>query len=138
MAFERTLWERLAQAPTEPERTLHIQTDQAVDSVLGHLRRMFNVRQGSVPAAPTYGLPDFNDLVFQFPDAIVQIQRAIRICIEQYEPRLHNVRVHYVEDKDDPLHLRFEIRAELVVETERAPVYFETALDASGRASVRR
>jgi type VI secretion system protein len=137
MLFDRTLRERLRNAGTVREPILHVRTERVIESVLDHLRKMFNVRQGSVLTVPVYGMPDFNDIVFQFPDAILEIQRAIRTSIEQFEPRLRRVRVRHTPDEEDPLNLRFEIRAELVLEDEHTPVWFETSLDTSGRASVR-
>ena len=65
-------------------------------------------------------------------------RRSIRASIEKYEPRLRNVVVNSVPNEDDPFHLRFEIRAQLVTEREVLPVSFYTTLDSAGQADVGR
>lgn len=137
MSAERSLFERIDRAGEERERTLGIQTDQLLDSVLKHLQKMLNVRQGSVPTLPAYGLPDFNDLAYRFPNAIIELQRAIKTSIEQYEPRLMRVRIRHVPDNENPLNLRFEITAQLVTGEDNAPIWFETSLNTAGRVSIR-
>jgi type VI secretion system protein len=82
-------------------------------------------------------MPDFNDLVVQFPEAILEIQRAIKLSIEQYEPRLKNVRIKHVPDDDNPLNLRFEITAQLVTSEGKTALWFETFLDTAGQISIR-
>ena len=137
MGRERSLLERLDRAAEETRRSLRVNQDQAVDSVLTHLRKMLNVRQGNAPALPLYGMPDFNDLASRFPEAIVEIQRAIKTSIERYEPRLKKVRIKHLPDEEDPLRLRFEITAQLVTGEENPAIWFETSLDPVGRVTVR-
>jgi type VI secretion system protein len=98
---------------------------------------MLNTRQGSVPAQPDYGLPDFNDLAVTFPDAIFELRRIIKQSIELYEPRLSRVKVEHVKDEENPLALRYEITAQLNLDNENASVWFETTLDSQGRVKVR-
>ncbi len=107
-------------------------------SVLQHLQKMLNVHRGSVPLWPSYGMPDFNDMAAQFPDAILEIQQAIQTSIRRYEPRLHQVRVRYVPDDTERFRLRFEITAHLAVPGEMPVVWFESLLDTSGYVVIRR
>jgi type VI secretion system protein len=137
MAPERSLLERLDDAGQERERRLHVDPEKTAESVLQHLRQMLNVHQGNVPTLPSYGMPDFNDLTAQFPEAIAEIQRALRTSIERYEPRLKRVRIRHVADEDNPLMLRFEITAQLVTGGGAAAMRFETFLDPSGMVSIR-
>lgn len=136
MAGERTLFERLSRAGAVEERSRQVDAKRVLASVLQHLQQMLNVRQGNVSALPMYGMPDFNDMIYRFPDAILEIQRAIKYSIEHYEPRLKSVRIKYRRDESDPLSLSFEIVAQLVAGRERTPAWFETRLDAMGRVSV--
>jgi type VI secretion system protein len=99
---------------------------------------MLNTRHGISMTVPDYGIPDLADLVHSFPEAIAIMRREIRESIEKYEPRLRNVVITHVRDEDDPFHLNFDIRAELVTERDKTPVAFRTTLDATGRAKVRR
>lgn len=137
MAFEQSLLERIAQPEGAGGYKLKLNEDKLVDSVLEHLRKMLNVRHGSVPALPDYGLPDFNDLAMRFPDAILELRKAIKTCIEKYEPRLCKVKVDYIHDPEAPLHLHYDITAQLVVDGAKGNVWFQTTLDSAGKASIR-
>jgi type VI secretion system protein len=137
MAPERSLFERLARAGEQEGRSRHLSPERAADSVLQHLRKMLNVHQGSVPTLPLYGMPDFNDMASRFPEAIQELKQVLKTTIEQYEPRLKRVRIDHLPDTADPLHLRFEITAQLMTGRGNTAIGFETALDTSGRVSIR-
>ena len=135
---ERSLLDRLRDRSAQAARSARENPNALADSVLAHLRRMLNTRQGISSTVPDYGMPDMADMVHSFPEAIDLMRRSIRISIEKYEPRLGGVVVTHVADEDDPFHLRFEIRGQLTAEGERVPVAFRTTMDASGRAQVAR
>ena len=136
MAYEKSFFERL-EAPAEGDGyRLRTDSRRLTESVLIHLRDLLNTRQGSAMALPDYGLPDFNDLAKRFPDAIFELKRNIKSCIEKFEPRLTRVRVEYVRDEEDPLRLRYEISAQLLSEDEATNVCFETTLESGGKVRV--
>ncbi|MFN0151302.1 MAG: type VI secretion system baseplate subunit TssE [bacterium] len=135
---ERSLLERLRDRRSDAERSPSVNTALMTESVLAHLRDLLNSRQGISITVPDYGIPDLTDLVHSFPEAIALMRREIRASIERYEPRLRNVAITHVPDADDPFHLNFEIRGELVTERDKTPVSFRTTLDATGRANIRR
>src|SRR5690348_17126261 len=81
------------------------------DSIVEHLRVLLNARRGGSPSCPDFGIPDFSDLVHNFPGAIQVLQRAIRETILAYEPRLRQVTVRHIPD-DEPLVLKYEIIAQ--------------------------
>ena len=137
MAFERSVFERISRPDEYNDYKVEVSAERLSESVLRHLQQMMNVRQGSVPTVPDYGLPDFNDIAMRFPDAIVELRRAIKQCIERYEPRLAKVKVDYVPEENDPLTLRFEITAQLRVDEKRTPVWFETTLNSAGKVAVK-
>ncbi|MBU2710570.1 type VI secretion system baseplate subunit TssE [Zooshikella harenae] len=137
MTAERCLFERIINAETVNQRTLAFDEHKLQKSILSHVQDMLNVRQGSVMALPDYGMPDFNDLVSQFPDAIIQIKQAIKEYLSLYEPRLSTIRVEHYEDADNPLVLKFGITAEVVTENQRSRISFETELAGSGQARVK-
>src|SRR4051794_14474191 len=89
--------------------------DDNVASIIEHLRVLLNARRGQSPTASRFGLPDFTDLAHGFPSSIQTLQRAIRDCVLEFEPRLKSVNVRHIPD-DDALVLRFEITARLVDE----------------------
>lgn len=134
--FEQTLFQRLLD-PQPYRPTTRFDAARQMESVLGHLRELFNVRAGAVPTRPDYGLPDFNDLVSEFPTAVPVISRAIKQQIEMFEPRLKRVSVRHVPDPDRPLSLFFNISAEMVVPDGQERVAFETVLGADGSVNVR-
>ncbi|MDH5692166.1 MAG: type VI secretion system baseplate subunit TssE [Gammaproteobacteria bacterium] len=137
MVHEERFLERIEHAnPSDKYRT-NADPKRVARSVLEHLMRVLNSRQGSVPIAPDYGLPDFNDLVTRMPDSIMELKREIKKCIEKYEPRLSRVKVNYVQDEDNPLNLRYEITAQLVLDDGKSDIWFETTLDSSGQVRVR-
>jgi type VI secretion system protein len=135
MGLERTFFERLDLAGKE-ERSLRPNPGREAQSVLAHLRKMLNVRQGGVLTAPLYGIPDLADLAFR-QDAIRELQKAIKLSIEQYEPRLKKVVVEHVPDNEDPLNIHFRITARLVTGENNPPVQFQTSLDTVGKVSIR-
>lgn len=135
MAHESTLLERIASG----RRDAKIDLDVALlaDSVLRHLERLFNVRQGSVATRPDYGLPDINSLVHRFPDAGIEFRKAIKRAIDDFEPRLRNATVTGDDDdRGDMLLLRFKITAQLVARGMKKPVNFTTQIDDDGRLRV--
>jgi type VI secretion system protein len=138
MNNESRFLERLYNSDEHSGYTLQQDPDRVARSVLNHLMALLNTRQGSSLTVPDYGLPDFNDLVTRFPDAIVELKREIKRCIEKYEPRLKRVKINYLKDEDNPLNLRYEVTAQLELDDGRSNVWFETTLDSAGHVSVRR
>jgi type VI secretion system protein len=135
MSSNRGLFDRLREPDSLAVRSVHQRTEDVADSVLGHLRRMLNVRHGDAPAAPDYGIPA---LEAQHISASEEMRKAIEDSIRTYEPRLQGVRVRYIApDEDDPLKVRFEISGRLVTADEAVRVQFESEVDSSGSWKVR-
>lgn len=135
MAVGRTLLERI-DAPDPIGRKVEHDVDASMRSVADHLTRMFNVRQGSVAVALDYGMPDFNDLLTQFPDALNVIRKSIQNSVEKYEPRLTRVTVRPIANDDDPFDLRFKITGRLMLGDDERSASFEALVGSSGRVKV--
>ena len=105
------------------------------DSVLAHLKVICETRAGTMLSCPDYGTATVSEMVHAFPDAIAEMARAIRATIQNYEPRLANVKLTHVPAAD--LTLRYEITAFLVADGAKVPVQFETRLDETRRITVR-
>jgi type VI secretion system protein len=135
--MERSLLERIDHPEVESIRQLTPDTDELSRSILRNLQNMFNTRQGSVLTVAEYGSPDFNDLVDQFPDAIMEIRKSILYNVKEYEPRLKNIRVRHIPDEDNPLDLKFEISGQLNLGKSRTSVAFTTIMGDSGRIKIR-
>jgi type VI secretion system protein len=129
--FERRLLERL-EAPDSSDRRLKVDPSALSESVLAHLKLIFNTRQGSCETRPDLGMPDFNDLATRFPDAIPIIGRAIKYQLDNFEPRLKNVSVKHVPDPTNPLSLYFQISAQLALPDEDVRLNFDTVLGDDG------
>jgi type VI secretion system protein len=136
MSGERLL-ERLRTWEREPHRRGSDDQRRCVDSIIDHLQKMLNTRQGNVPIADDYGVPDFLDFLQSYPDSVREIEMSIKSAIEAYEPRLSGTNVTFIPDEDETLTLRFQIMARLATEGERQ-VFFETMVDTDGKISVRR
>ena len=131
MQDERLL-ERIGSVDREPRRRNGDDRGLRIDSVLSHLQRILNTRQGNVPVAGDYGIPDFLDLLQSYPESLQEIEHSIKNAIDRYEPRLSGAAVTFVPDEEGALALRFRIVAGLTPEG-GAKVFFETIVDTDGR-----
>ena len=134
---EERLLERIRSFERDPSRRGRTDHGRLVESVLAHLRLILNTRQGSVPIAPDFGVPDFLDFLQTYPDSVREIESSICVAIQTYEPRLAGVQVAFLPQEDDLLALRFQIAAQ-ITGAERPNVYFETIVDTDGKVTVRR
>lgn len=133
---EERLLNRLRTWERDPARRGREDPRKIVDSVLEHLQRILNTKQGNVPIAEDYGVPDFTDIRHFSAESVREIERSIRQTIQKYEPRLKAVRVSFVPQDEDNLSLRFQIAAKLVSEA-KAQVFFETVIDSEGKIDIR-
>jgi type VI secretion system protein len=135
---EKRLLERIRARKEEPDKRVREDPKRAIDSVLDHLQRILNTRQGNVPIADDFGLPDLTELHENHSDSLRSFERAIRQTIQKYEPRLRAVRVRFVPDEVDPLSLRFQIVGKLATDDYKDPVRFESIVGSDGKISIRR
>jgi type VI secretion system protein len=134
---EERLSERIRSQEQAPMRRGGEDWKRCIDSILAHLQRILNTRQGNVPIADDYGVPDFLDFLQTYPDSVHQIEESIRSAIDKYEPRLSATSVAFIPREDADLTLRFQIIACMATEEDRQ-VFLETVVDADGRIRVRR
>ena len=133
---EERLLERIQTWEREPARRGKEDPRRIVDSVLRHLHRILNTKQGNVLIAEDYGVPDFSDFLNALPGSVREIEKTIRLAIQKYEPRLTAVRVSFIPQEEDPLSLRFQIFARLSAES-KTQVFFETVVDSDGKIDIR-
>ena len=134
---EERLLERIRSVEREPLRRGGDKRRLCIDSVLSHLQRILNTRQGNVPIAGDYGVPDFIEFLQTYPDSVQQIEDNIKHAIDKYEPRLSGATATYIPDEGDALILRFQIVATLTLESDRQ-ILFQTVVDTDGRIHLRR
>jgi type VI secretion system protein len=133
---EERLLERIQTWEKEPTRRGKEDPRRIVDSVLRHLQRILNTKQGNVPIAEDYGVPDFTDFLNSFPDSLREIEKTIRLAIQKYEPRLTAVKVSFIPQEEDLLSLRFQIIARLSTES-KTQVFIETIVDSDGKIGIK-
>lgn len=128
----------LLQRIVDPQRTSRTDISELRDSVILHLKKLLNTRQGSVPIHPEYGMPDLSEFINLFPESVTKMQSTIASIIERFEPRLKSVRVDYKENPNDVLNIKFEITAQLVVpdQDQQSTCYFETTVGTSGHIEI--
>ncbi|MCX8117636.1 MAG: type VI secretion system baseplate subunit TssE [Desulfobacterota bacterium] len=140
---EERLLERLRLWEKDPSRRAKEDPRRMLDSVVRHLHRILNTKQGNVPLAEDYGTPDFTDLFLTLSKSDAEpkreIEKAIRSTIQKFEPRLQGVRVNFIEPEGDPsfdpLTIRFQITGRLVTET-KTQVFLETIVDSEGKIKI--
>jgi len=102
-------------------------------SIVSHLSRLLNARQGVLKHLPDYGLPDITEIYQGLPYSLDGLLEDITRLIGKYEPRLLNVEVIPVSVHDVDAILRLEIRGN----TEDGQVMrFETFFLSGGYAKV--
>jgi type VI secretion system protein len=123
--------------PTSSGRSLYRDSDTE-SAVTQHLARLLNTRQGSCLTCPDYGLIEVSEVLYDFPDAIGIMQRALKNTIQTYEPRLKNVQVRHIKNEAmGEMVLQFEITAQLqLADGRRQAMRFATSVDGSGNVKV--
>jgi type VI secretion system protein ImpF len=78
----------------------------------------------------SYGLPDFTGANLNTPDNQRWFRETVRSTIDDFEPRLANVRVELVDSFDSlDRTLRFRIDAVLDLKPEPLPITFDSAFE---------
>ena len=134
---EERLTERLRSWKEGQVRRQQIDPKKMTDSIVRHLERILNTRQGSVPIADDFGVPDFTDFRTGLGVSQRDLERMIRRTIQKYEPRLKTVQVKFVPQEDERLSVSFQIVARLALDEQQDPVVFESHIDSDGRVKVR-
>lgn len=134
---DKRLFERIRNWAAQPDRRDRSRVSDQIASVVDHLKKLLNSRQGTTLMDESYGMPDFTDLRAAFPDSVRDIERSIALTIERFEPRLTDVNVDFME-QDEQMTLYFQIRASLNAEDEPMPIHLQSTLDAGGKMAVRR
>jgi type VI secretion system protein len=137
MLKSRTLFEKLNDPRTNEPLNTTQNTEALAESILHNLTRMLNTRQGGPLIQPQdYGMVDITEISTRFPDSIADVQKAIRITIEKYEPRLKNVQIEHIGEGGDLQTLKFKITAQLADKKGRDSIYFETVIDPTGEVQL--
>lgn len=134
---ERRLLERIAAWEAGGQRTNQTRVDILVRSVIDHLVRLLNTRQGSVLTDPKFGVPDFTNLAAtSVKGSTRDIEEEIRRMVLKYEPRIRSPRITLNRAEADVLSMRFELEGALEVDDAEISLRLETTVGANGKVSV--
>ncbi len=133
---EERLLERIQTWEREPARREKENPRRLVDSILRHLQRILNTKQGNVPIAEDYGVPDFTEFLKEIPDSIRDLEKSIRLTIQKYEPRLQGTKVTFIPQDEDLLSAHFQLEARLTLDPQ-TKVFIETLIDSEGKVEVK-
>lgn len=104
---QQSLFDRIH---TESNRDDYRLGQGRLDSIKFNLSRILNSRPGSCQSAKSIGVVDLNDATMSSSEIKAEICRAIKSCIEQYEPRIVDVTVIARAYESDLLTMQFDIQ----------------------------
>jgi type VI secretion system protein len=134
---ERRLLERISRFDVGQSRTNQMQVDILVRSVMDHLIRLLNTRQGSVQIDPLFGVPDFTNLAGGMAaGSTYEIEESIRTMVARYEPRIKSPKVTMLRESADVMSIRFDLEGVLDVGEREMPLQISTTVVASGRVDI--
>lgn len=137
--YELRLLERIKNQNENPERHWSRDPELVKQSIMSHLQRILNSKQGSVPIADDYGMPDFTDLASRFTkNTKAELLDIVTQVVKKFEPRLRNVRMVAETMGDDYMNLRFKLEGSVDLDQAEVPVMLSTILDADGKIKVER
>lgn len=108
-----TLFERLRQGDTGRGASMSLDRARLRQSIVDNLQRIFVSREQHSRAQPDYGMPDPAELLHSLPGGAELLRRRLKACTEQFEPRLLDVKVVYVDAGDFGHTLRFTLTGTL-------------------------
>ena len=138
--LQERLLERIRRTEADPDHRGVVDPNQIAASIMVHLQKILNTRQGSALIDDDYGVPDFTDLAASFStETVRELVRAIKDVVHKYEPRLSSVKIEVNPAGKDVLELHFKLEGKLKMDDhQEMDVSFETTVDPEGRISVYR
>lgn len=121
---EKRLLERIGALQVGSERSHLTQAEVLLDSLMAHLSRILNTRQGSVPIDPDFGVPDFTNLAGSFATGeTAQIIEHMTRMVARYEPRLKSPCITLAEHGREVLSLRFMLDGLVAINDRDIPIH---------------
>ena len=118
-------------------RTHVTQAEALTQSIVAHLQRILNTRQGSVPIDNEFGVPDFTNLAGSFAvGQTTQIIENMTRMIARYEPRLKSPRIQVVEGAQEVLSLSFSLEGLVAIDNRDIPSHLATRVSSDGHVSL--
>ncbi|MBN1578987.1 MAG: type VI secretion system baseplate subunit TssE [Chitinispirillaceae bacterium] len=108
----------------------------AVDSILSHVHDLLCTRKGTVPIADDFGMPDvFFSQGVNYKQSSHRMTEAIVAAIRGFEPRLKNVVIEDLSQKEDLLKQRFGLRGDLT-NAPSTTIEFEVIVSSEAKITV--
>jgi len=104
-------------------------TDDLVASLKRNLQAILNTRSGNAQSCPELGIIDFNDATGSSVEVYSAMCRAIKRCIEDYEPRISRAEIIAQPNEADPLTLYFLVKAYVSLEERESIINFNLRID---------
>ena len=133
----KRLLERLRVIDQHPDWRGESDPKTAIASVIDHLIKILNTRQGSAPTATDLGMPDFTSFAGSLnADSLPEMAQTITQVITKYEPRLTQVHVDFEPQQDKAFMVAFKLAAKVRLKDREVPVVFETVLNSDGQITI--
>jgi len=138
--LRRSVLDRLAHSGEPEPRNWHESVRALKNAVLRDIEWLLNTRRIIDPAGEelpelyqsvfNYGLPDLTSLSTDSATARKQLLRHVEACIEQFEPRLSDVRVsEAVIEGEGGRRVHFMVEGLLRLHPDPEPISFDTVLE---------
>lgn len=132
--MKERLLKRLSQwEEANGEDYVEADTNAIVESMRDDLEKLFNTKRGTVLVDVNFGIPDFSHMLngYSSPD-VGAIAQQLHLQAKQYEPRLQALKVSFVEQKNNPGKLQFQIDAKITVKGQDIPLNVTALLSDDG------
>lgn len=135
-------WEQAGRGDSTPRpvalaRRRETGTTELLRSVVAHLTRLLNTRQGFVPLDASFGVCDFTNLGGGMNHGeTADVERQLQSMIERYEPRLLRPIVRLCRERSDALGMRFTVDAAMAPGPNEYTLHLATRIDAQGQVRV--
>jgi type VI secretion system protein len=134
---ERRLMERISAWEQGASVTNQTETEALVRSVMEHLSRILNTRQGSVQLDSQFGVPDFTNMAFGLEGGSMrEMEEEIQRMVSRYEPRVRAPKVRMQRESSDVLSIRFTLEGTIEANDRDIPLRLSTTVNSDGRVTV--
>lgn len=111
----------------------HARMNALTESIKQNLNQILNSRPDACQSSASLGVPDLNDATQAATDFRKNLEGNITTCIQNFEPRISDVRVIFIENDADALLLQFSITAFIDLDNQRQLIEFNMQLDNNRR-----
>lgn len=125
------LFERLSRQRNDYDgpSVYHDLEDSMLSSIKRNLNNILNTRAGNALSSVGLGVGDFNDAQSSTINLSKTVCTDIKATIEGFEPRVSNVSVAQIMERDSPLRLHFKITGDVLLKDRSKVIEFDLLLE---------